>query len=182
MSTMAATLPVWGSFNEGFYDPLTAKPRRIPLEIVELDRTIPGGGAKLLYAGGFTDSGTFNMGGSALVSSLVKRTPVLTFDIPGVVGMNHPDRYPNGGSSEFFVLPENEISPAKTKLLDKQYAPFGYVVEGYDLLETLRPGDVISATDVGEWDRLNLVKVRSTSFGEIIGGSIPEDEEESDDK
>ena len=39
--TVDATLPILGSFQEGFYDPLTAKPRRIPLEVVTLDETSP---------------------------------------------------------------------------------------------------------------------------------------------
>ena len=70
----------------------------------------------------------------------------------------------NGGSSEFFALPTRDISSKRTKLLDGQYAPFGYIVSGSDVYNSLRPGDIIKATYVSELGQLNLVKIRKNAF------------------
>jgi cyclophilin family peptidyl-prolyl cis-trans isomerase len=78
----------------------------------------------------------------------------------------------NGGSSEFFALPMRDISSKRTKLLDGQYAPFGYIVKGSDVYNSLRPGDVIKATYVSELGQLNLVKIRKNAFE---GGEEEED-------
>lgn len=188
--TMDVNLPILGSFQEGFYDPLTAKPRRIPLEVVALDATSPTKSA-LTYSSSYAslDDGMASAGttrysdlissssaqrsfSSATSSSSSNSTttaysnldPVLSFNIPGVVALNHPDRVSNGGSSEFFALPNRDTSPKKTNLLDGQYAPFGYIVEGSDVYQSLRPGDVIKATYVSEVGLLNLVKIRKNAF------------------
>lgn len=213
--TISATIPVWGSYQEGvspsghlcvpmpfcaatllgscssiyhltsgqfppspsspqFYDPLTARPRRIPLEVVQIDANR---NFKLAYAGGFSkfegdDISTQDNRPRAKKPDGGERLfrPAISFDVPGVVALNHPDRYLNGGSSEFFCLSREDQSKDRSRMLNGQYAPFGYVTEGYGLLSTLRPGDVISSTDVSEFGLLNLVKVRSTSFGELLSG------------
>ena len=67
-----------------------------------------------------TSSGTTTA--SASNSSL---DPVLSFDIPGLVALNHPDRTTNGGSSEFFALPGRHISSTKVALLYGKNTPFG---------------------------------------------------------
>ncbi len=120
--SVLTTMPIMGSFNEGFYDPLTAKPRRIPLEVVQYDRAF--GRAKLSYESGFSSS----MQSSAksplqsILSPVVERATnvptLLTFDIPGLVAMNHPDKNLNGGSSEFFVLTEKNLKPERASLLN----------------------------------------------------------------
>lgn len=197
--TMDAVMPILGSFQEGFYDPLTAKPRRIPLELVALDTSSPTKAA-LTYSASFASldvdvaaTGTtttsvlkssssnqrsfssaisptsFNSTTTASGSNL---NPVLTFDIPNLVALNHPDRVSNGGSSEFFALPSRDISSKKTKLLDGQYAPFGYIVKGADVYNSLRPGDVIKATYVSELGQLNLVKIRKNAFESSEGEEI----------
>lgn len=79
----------------------------------------------------------------------------------------------DGGSSEFFAVPKRDMSPKRTRLLDGQYAPFGYIIEGDDVFNSLRPGDVIGSTYVSELGQLNLVKIRKNAFE---GG----DEESSD--
>ena len=103
-----------------------------------------------------------------------KLEPVLSFNIPNLVALNHPDRLSNGASSEFFALPGQDSKRAK--LLDGQYAPFGYIVSGSDVYQSLRPGDIIKATYVSEVGLLNLVKIRKNAFegGEDIE-EIPAD-------
>ena len=49
-------------------------------------------------------------------------------------------------------------------MLDGQYAPFGYIVRGSDVYNSLRPGDVIKATYVSDLGQLNLVKIRKNPF------------------
>ena len=163
-----------------FYDPLTAKPRRIPLEIVQEDES--GKGFKLAYAGGFaklpTNSKIQDNMPLAKPSTSRPYRAALTFDTPGLVALNHADKYLNGGSSEFFAIPQKDLSKPKTRLIDGQYAPFGYVTEGYDLLATLKPGDVIGSTDVSEFGYLNLIRVRGSTFGDIIQSSNDDKEKE----
>jgi cyclophilin family peptidyl-prolyl cis-trans isomerase len=157
------SFPVLGSFREGFFDPLTGKLRRIPLEIVRVNKA--SGVSKLSYAVGFTDltSSTASMGDSKSTK------PLLSFSIPGLVGLNHPDRDVNGASSEFFILQNTTIPADNVALLDGQYAPFGYIVDGYELYQSLKPNDMIDATYVSEWGQQNLVKLR-TGFSDAVQG------------
>lgn len=155
------SLPILGSFQEGFYDPLTAKPRRLPLEIIR--------SSKLSYSRGFSD-----LSSEASLQSSQGSRPLLSFDIPGLVAMNHPDNNVNGASSEFFSLQLNTMPEEKRKLFDGNYAPFGYIIDGFDVYQKLKGGDVIDATEVGEWGQLNLVK-KSPSFSNVM----QVDEEES---
>lgn len=141
-----------------------------------------GKGFKLAYAGGFgklpADSKIQdNAPPSKSKSSVRPYRPALSFDIPGIVALNHPDKYVNGGSSEFFSIPAKDLSRQKSRLLDGQYAPFGYVTEGFDLLSELKPGDIIAATDVSEFGRLNLVRVRGGTFGDYIKSSSDDNED-----
>mmetsp|Transcript_1304 Transcript_1304/g.1875 ORF Transcript_1304/g.1875 Transcript_1304/m.1875 type:complete len:611 (+) Transcript_1304:47-1879(+) len=185
LGTVVTTIPVLGSFKEGFYDPLTAKPRRLPLEIVQYDRLTKTG--KLSYLS--NDLVTSSKGEVPLTKSASKMSEsmglkglrnaiLLKFDeIPGLVAMNHPDKNLNGASSEFFSLPLKDKVSEKTKLLDGTYAPFGYIIEGLDIMQSLKSGDVISATDVNEWGLLNLKKIRGSSFADAIKGEEEDDEE-----
>lgn len=91
--------------------------------------------------------------------------------MPGLVAMNHREKDENSASSEFFCLQENSVVEGKQSLLDGEYAPFGYIIEGYDLFQRLQPNDVIDATSVDEWGQLNLVKLRRSSFSEVVQAS-----------
>jgi len=188
-ATMDVVLPILGSFQEGFYDPLTAKPRRIPLEVVAYDGSSKNN-VVLTYSSLYASIGDAAAAGTTkysevLSSSSAQRSfssatslsspnstttsyknlkPLLSFDIPNIVALNHPDRAVDGGSSEFFAVSKRDISPKRTSLLDGQYAPFGYIVEGSDVFNSLRPGDVIGATYVSELGQLNLVKIRKNAF------------------
>ena len=63
--------------------------------------------------------------------------------------MARPGDDANGGSSQFFfLLFEPELTPAGSNLLDGRYAVFGYVVEGQDVLGSIKPGDVIQSAQV----------------------------------
>jgi len=178
-------IPVLGSFSEGFYDPITAKPRRIPFEVVQYDSF--NGKTKLSYSSAAVDSTDNNLFSQILSSDKGKRrilpslfnkedylkgvgglqkSIVLNFNIPGLVAINHPDKNLNGGSSEFFVLQAKDRVNERSSLLVGSYAPFGYVLDGLDLLESLQPGDKIRSTVVDEWGKLNLVKIRKLSLTE----------------
>lgn len=151
------SLPLLGSYREGFYDPLTGKPRRIPLEILRQDLT---GTSRLSYERGFTALS------DASVDKRQNSKPVLSFEIPGLVAFNHGEG--RLASSEFFVLPDLVKSADDRRLLNGQYAPFGYVVDGYDMLQSLKAGDIIAETTVGQFGQQNLVKIRGTGFSDVM--------------
>ena len=161
-----ASLPVFGSFQEGFYDPLTAKPRRIPLEIIRVENS--NGSPNLSYLQGLREMKTKS---GAVVEPTSFSRPLLSFNIPGLVALNHPDGRENGASSEFFALQDSSVFDNKRKLLDGQFAPFGYIIDGYELFNQLGAGDVIDQTFVDEWGPLNLVKIRHSSFSEVVQSS-----------
>lgn len=169
-----ANIPILGSFQEGFYDPLTAQPRRIPLETIRLDKKT--GVPELSYA---PDLNFYEQSfATDLQPSDDNIMPLLSFQIPGLIAMNHPDRNPNGASSEFFGVQKSKLEESNVAdLLDGKYAPFGYIVDGFDLFQTLKPSDVIDATFVDDWGKLNLSKLRESSFSEVVKG--PDEEEES---
>ena len=158
-----ANLPILGSFNDGFYDPLTAKVRRLPIEIIRVGK---GSGEPDL---------TYSQGLSTLSESLLQPTensrPLLSFKIPYLVAMNHPDNNPNGASSEFFALQKDSVLEEKRSYLDGEYAPFGWIIEGFDLFQEIQINDEIESTTVSEFGKLNLIKLRRSSFSEVVQGS-----------
>ncbi len=48
----------------------------------------------------------------------------------------------------FFFLFEPELTPAGRNLLDGRYAVFGYLVEGKEILDKLKAGDIIESAQV----------------------------------
>ena len=75
---------------------------------------------------------------------LFKGTPVLPFATKGTLGWAHSDEALNDGSSQFFLfLFEAELTPAGLNLIDGRYAAFGYVVDGFDVLQELSADDGI---------------------------------------
>lgn len=160
-----ANLPILGSYQEGFYDPLTAKLRRLPLELIRVEKN--SGVPILSYTQGMTPLSP----ATASVEPTEQSKPLLSFDIPGIVAMNHPESNVDGASSEFFSLQENSMFENKRSLMDGEYAPFGYIIAGFDLFQSLQPGDVIDDTIVDEWGAQNLVKLRQSSFSEAVQGA-----------
>jgi cyclophilin family peptidyl-prolyl cis-trans isomerase len=174
-----ANLPVLGSYGDGFYDPLTAKPRRLPLEIVRLNRVT--GQPDLTYPQDFLDSSASLAPASSSSSVESKNTvmminanndkPLVSFEIPGILAMNHPEKNFNAASSEFFGLQSDSMAQPR-RLLDGEYAPFAYIIDGMDVFNRLRLGDVIDSTTVDEFGaQANLVKLRRSSFSEVVQGS-----------
>ena len=110
----------------GYIDPKTKAERHVPLEI-----RVPGE-AQPFYNQTFEDLGMF------------KATPVLPFATLGTLGWAHSDEALDDGSSQFFFfLYEAELTPAGLNLVDGRYGAFGYVVDGFDVLEELGVNDGI---------------------------------------
>jgi peptidylprolyl isomerase len=164
----SATVNILGSFGEGFYDPLTAKLRRIPLEIIRLEQG--SGQPKLSYSTrGLSDTSLMAREDANLRPSMTSK-PLLKFDTPGMLAWNHNENDPNGGSSEFFGLGPKSLPEDKRRILDGDYAPFGFIIRGYDLFLSLKPGDIIDSTVVDSFGRLNLVKIRESNFQQAAQG------------
>ena len=159
---------ILGSYNEGFYDPLTGKLRQIPLEVIVIEGT-----QKLSYSYSRQFAKPdFEAGEAKFVPKLTSKT-LLSFETPGLVAFNHPIGNPNGGSSEFFGLQAGATKDAafQRTMLDGQYAPFGYIIGGFDVFDSLEPGDTIDSTSVDTFGQLNLVKIRSSTFKEVAQGT-----------
>tara|TARA_B100000459_G_scaffold56043_1_gene30245 strand:- start:204 stop:1358 length:1155 start_codon:yes stop_codon:yes gene_type:complete len=122
----------------GYIDPSTKQERHVPLEIrvPEEEDTI--------YNETFEDVGLF------------KATPTLPFATLGTLGWAHSDHALDDGSSQFFMfLYEAELTPAGLNLVDGRNAAFGYVVNGFDVLEELGVDDSIRSITVTDGaDRL----------------------------
>ncbi|WP_414565911.1 MULTISPECIES: peptidylprolyl isomerase [unclassified Anabaena] len=115
----------------GFIDPKTGKYRAIPLEVLVEGDKEPTYGITLEQAGRYLDM------------------PVLPFSSFGALAMARPETEVNGGSSQFFFfLFEPELTPAGRNLLDGRYAVFGYLIEGKEILDTLKAGDKIESATV----------------------------------
>ena len=123
----------------GYIDPETNKERHIPLEI-----RVPGE-EETFYNETFEDLGFYT------------ETPTLPFATLGTLGWSHSSSEVNDGSSQFFFfLYEAELNPAGRNLIDGRNAAFGYVVNGFDVLEELTMEDKIIAIEVE--DGLNNLK------------------------
>ncbi|MFM8258213.1 MAG: peptidylprolyl isomerase [Vulcanococcus sp.] len=110
----------------GYIDPKTKRERTVPLEI-----KVPGE-AEPFYNATFEDLGQFTA------------QPVLPFATLGTLGWAHSDEALDDGSSQFFFfLYEAELTPAGLNLVDGRYSAFGYVVDGFDVLEELGISDGI---------------------------------------
>lgn len=104
----------------GYTDPKTKRPRYVPLEIV------PSSG-KVLYGK------TFDMAN-------LRTTPQLTHR-RGAIAMAR-SAYPDSASSQFY------IALADLSFLDGNYAVFGYVTEGMDVVDKIQGGDRIDSARV----------------------------------
>ena len=117
----------------GYIDPETNEERHVPLEI-----RIPGE-QETFYNETFEDLGLYT------------ETPTLPFATLGTLGWSHSNNAVDDGSSQFFFfLYEAELNPAGRNLIDGRNAAFGYVVDGFDVLEELTKDDIIISIDVIE--------------------------------
>ena len=118
---------------DGYIDPVSKQERRVPLEIRIPEEKEP------FYNQTFEDLGRF------------KAQPVLPFATLGTLGWAHSDEQLDDGSSQFFFfLYEAELTPAGLNLVDGRYAAFGYVVDGFEVLEELGVDDAIVSARVIE--------------------------------
>ena len=117
----------------GYIDPETNEERHVPLEI-----RIPNE-EDTFYNQTFEDLGLYT------------ETPTLPFATLGTLGWSHSNTAVDDGSSQFFFfLYEAELNPAGRNLIDGRNAAFGYVVDGFDVLEELTKDDTIISIDVLE--------------------------------
>lgn len=92
-----------------------------------------------------------------------QETPVLPFNAFGTLAMARSEFEPNSASSQiFWLLKESELTPSSANLLDGSYGVFGYVVQGADILQDLKVGDVITSAKVVAGQE-NLVNPRKGS-------------------
>ncbi|MBO6971317.1 MAG: peptidylprolyl isomerase [Prochlorococcus marinus CUG1431] len=117
----------------GYIDPESNEERHVPLEIRipnEMDT---------FYNQTFEDLGLYT------------ETPTLPFATLGTLGWSHSNNAVDDGSSQFFFfLYEAELNPAGRNLIDGRNAAFGYVVDGFEVLEELTKDDTIISIDVLE--------------------------------
>jgi len=117
----------------GYIDPETNEERHVPLEIRIPDEK------ETFYNQTFEDLGFYT------------ETPTLPFATLGTLGWSHSNNAVDDGSSQFFFfLYEAELNPAGRNLIDGRNAAFGYVVDGFDVLEELTKDDTIISIDVLE--------------------------------
>ena len=117
----------------GYIDPETNEERHVPLEIRIPDEK------DTFYNQTFEDLGLYT------------ETPTLPFATLGTLGWSHSNTAVDDGSSQFFFfLYEAELNPAGRNLIDGRNAAFGYVVDGFDVLEELTKDDKIISIDVLE--------------------------------
>ncbi len=115
----------------GYIDPETNLERHVPLEI-----RIPNE-SETFYNETFEDLGLYT------------ETPTLPFATLGTLGWSHSSKAVDDGSSQFFFfLYEAELNPAGRNLIDGRNAAFGYVIEGFEVLEELTKDDIIISIDV----------------------------------
>lgn len=121
----------------GFVDPATGQPRNIPLEIK------PEGAAEPIY-------------GRPLSAAGVTAAPQLKHT-RGALAMARA-QYPDSASSQFY------IALADLKFLDGDYAVFGYVTSGMDVVDKIQQGDRIESVKVTKG--LDNLKTGGTSTSE----------------
>ena len=124
----------------GYIDPGTNEERHVPLEIRIPDEP------ETFYNSTFEELGFYT------------ETPTLPFATLGTLGWSHSNTAVDDGSSQFFFfLYEAELNPAGRNLIDGRNAAFGYVIDGFDVLEELTKDDIIISIDVLEGiDNLKL--------------------------
>ena len=117
----------------GYVDPATNEERHVPLEIRVSGET------DTFYNQTFEELGFYT------------ETPTLPFATLGTLGWSHSNTEVGDGSSQFFFfLYEAELNPAGRNLIDGRNAAFGYVVNGFEVLEELTMDDKIISIDIIE--------------------------------
>ncbi len=117
----------------GYEDPNTGLERNVPLEIRVPEKEDP------YYGQTLEDIG------------LYKSQPILPFATHGTLGWAHSNEDVNDGSSQFFIfLYDAELTPAGRNLIDGRNAAFGYIIDGFKVLDELVVDDKILSIKVIE--------------------------------
>jgi peptidyl-prolyl cis-trans isomerase B (cyclophilin B) len=126
----------------GFIDPETKQPRFVPLEIK------PEGKAEIVYGKTLRDQYQEVVGKKIeqgeSQESAERNTPELVPSMKhkrGAVAMARSD-FPDSASSQFY------ITLSALQFLDGDYAVFGYVTEGMDVVDKIQQGDRIESAKV----------------------------------
>ena len=107
----------------GFVDPETKQPRYVPLEILLKDEKEP------IY-------------GKAIGQQATSRTPIVALPHKrGAIAMARSQQ-PNSASSQFY------FALSDINFLDGDYAVFGYVTKGMEVIDTIKQGDKIDSAKV----------------------------------
>ncbi|MGK7905326.1 MAG: peptidylprolyl isomerase [Hormoscilla sp.] len=108
----------------GFIDPVTGQERRIPLEIK------PVGAAEPIYSQTFEDAG-------------ITTAPLLR-NVRSAIAMARVGDNPDSASSQFFV------NLADNPFLDGDFAVFGNVTQGMDVVDQIQQGNILLYAGVTE--------------------------------
>ena len=108
----------------GFIDPVTGQRREIPLEIK------PVGAAEPIYSQTFDDAG-------------ITAAPVLP-NVRSAIAMARVGEIPDSASSQFF------INLADNPFLDGDFAVFGNVTQGMEVVDQIQQGDILLYAGVTE--------------------------------
>jgi peptidyl-prolyl cis-trans isomerase B (cyclophilin B) len=107
----------------GFVDPETKQPRYVPLEILLKDEKEP------IY-------------GKSIGQQSTARTPIVALPHKrGAIAMARSQQ-PDSASSQFY------FALSDVNFLDGDYAVFGYVTKGMEVVDTIKQGDKIDAAKV----------------------------------
>jgi peptidyl-prolyl cis-trans isomerase B (cyclophilin B) len=119
-----------GNGTGGFIDPATQKTRDVPLEIRVQDKTDPKKPGELVYGQGLGQQ------------SGIPNPSVVLPHKRGAVAMAR-SQMPNSASSQFYFTLSDDLG-----FLDGDYAVFGYVTNGMNVVDKIKQGDKIQSAKV----------------------------------
>jgi peptidyl-prolyl cis-trans isomerase B (cyclophilin B) len=119
-----------GNGTGGFIDPATQKTRDVPLEIRVQDKTDPKKPGELVYGQGLGQQ------------SGIPNPSVVLPHKRGAVAMAR-SQMPNSASSQFYFALSDDLG-----FLDGDYAVFGYVTNGMNVVDKIKQGDKIQSAKV----------------------------------
>ena len=119
-----------GNGTGGFIDPTTKKTRDVPLEIRVKDKNDPDQAGELVYGQGLGQQ------------SGIPNPAVVLPHKRGALAMAR-SQMPNSASSQFYFALSNDLG-----FLDGDYAVFGYVTSGMNVVDKIKQGDKIQSAKV----------------------------------
>jgi peptidyl-prolyl cis-trans isomerase B (cyclophilin B) len=119
-----------GNGTGGFIDPATKKTRDVPLEIRVKDKNDPDQAGELVYGQGLGQQ------------SGIPNPSVVLPHKRGALAMAR-SQMPNSASSQFYFTLSDDLG-----FLDGDYAVFGYVTSGMNVVDKIKQGDKIQSAKV----------------------------------